>query len=61
MEALETAIAALQAELADPALYTRDAARFASASSELETKMATLEAAEEEWLTLEDKRERLEG
>ena len=61
MEALETAIAALQAELADPNLYTRDAARFAAASAELETKTATLEAAEEEWLTLEDKRERLEG
>jgi ATP-binding cassette subfamily F protein uup len=61
MEGLEAAISALQTELADPDLYARDAARFAAASTELEKKSAALEAAEDEWLTLEEKRERLAG
>ena len=61
MDALRAAIAALQAELADPALYTRNPTRFATASAELEAKTEALDTAELEWLDLEEKRERLEG
>ncbi|PWS34064.1 elongation factor 3 [Falsiroseomonas bella] len=58
---LEREIAALQAQLADPGLYARDAAGFAARSSLLGKKQAEREAAEEEWLRLELLREELEG
>jgi ATP-binding cassette subfamily F protein uup len=58
---LEREIAALQAQLADPGLYARDAAGFAARSSLLGKKQAEREAAEEEWLRLEMLREELEG
>ena len=61
MDALRNSIAALQAELADPDLYVRDAARFAEASDELAQATEALDTAELEWLELEEKRERLEG
>ena len=54
-------IAALQGQLADPGLYTRDQAGFAARSSLLAKKQAERETAEEEWLRLELLREELEG
>lgn len=61
MDALSTKIDTLTAELADPELYSRDAKRFAEASDELTAATEALDAAELEWLELEEKRERLEG
>ena len=61
MDALGLRIETLNAELADPELYARDAARFAAASEELSAATDALDAAEMEWLELEEKRERLEG
>ncbi|MEM7669601.1 MAG: ATP-binding cassette domain-containing protein, partial [Pseudomonadota bacterium] len=61
MDSLRSKIDALNAELADPDLYTRDAGRFAKASEELATATDKLDEAEMEWLELEEKRERLEG
>ncbi len=58
---LQKAIEALQADLADPALYRRDPAKFDALSASLAAKTADLEAAEEQWLTLEMKREAAEG
>ncbi|WP_372623516.1 ABC-F family ATP-binding cassette domain-containing protein [Falsiroseomonas sp.] len=58
---LEREIAALQAQLADPALYVRDAAGFTARSNLLARKQAEREAAEEEWLRLELLREELEA
>jgi ATP-binding cassette subfamily F protein uup len=58
---LEREIAALQSQLADPALYARDPAGFAARSSLLGKKEAERDAAEEEWLRLELLREELEG
>lgn len=61
MEALTVKIDALKTELADPDLYARDATRFTKASEELTQATDTLDAAELEWLELEEKRERLEN
>ena len=61
MDALRTRIAALGAELAEPALYARDRAGFARRSEELASAEAELVAAEEEWLELEILREEIEG
>ena len=58
MESLAGTIAGLEAELADAGLYARDAARFQAASDELTAAAEALEAAEMEWLELEEKRER---
>jgi ATP-binding cassette subfamily F protein uup len=58
---LEREIAALQAQIADPALYTRDPAGFAARTSLLGKKQADRDAAEEEWLRLEMLREELES
>jgi len=54
-------IAALETDLADPALYGKDPQRFDRLSKELSTTRRTLEAAEEEWLELEGRREALES
>jgi ATP-binding cassette subfamily F protein uup len=54
-------IAALEASLADPVLYSRDPAAFQRLSRELETVRTQLTAAEEEWLALEERREALEA
>jgi ATP-binding cassette subfamily F protein uup len=58
---LEREIAALQGQLADPGLYTRDPPGFAARTSLLGKKQAERDAAEEEWLRLELLREELEG
>ncbi|WP_237213328.1 ABC-F family ATP-binding cassette domain-containing protein [Falsiroseomonas oryziterrae] len=58
---LEKEIAALQGQLADPALYTRDPPGFAARTSLLGKKQAERDAAEEEWLRLELLREELEA
>ncbi|WP_298915838.1 ATP-binding cassette domain-containing protein [uncultured Algimonas sp.] len=60
MDGLRSRIDALNAELADPELYARNAARFAEASAALSEAADALDAAELEWLELEEKRESLE-
>lgn len=59
--ALEEKISALETELADPELFTRNAERFHAATVELQTARETLEAAEMEWLEIEEKKENLAG
>jgi ATP-binding cassette subfamily F protein uup len=54
-------IAALEAALHDPQLYTRDRAGFDRYSRALDAARAQLAAAEEEWLALEERREALES
>ena len=54
-------IAALEKKLADPGLYSRDPAAFQQLSRDLETVRTQLAAAEEEWLSLEERREALEA
>ena len=52
-------IAALEARLEDPGLYARDPAGFDRIMKTLDSARATLAAAEDEWLSLEEKREAL--
>ncbi len=59
MDALHAEIARLEATLADPGLYARDASAFQKASDALEKARGELEAAEERWLEIEMKREEL--
>ncbi|MDE2488299.1 MAG: ATP-binding cassette domain-containing protein [Alphaproteobacteria bacterium] len=54
-------IATLERAMADPELYARDPAGFERFTRALETARAQLHAAEEEWLTLEERREALEA
>ena len=54
-------MAALEAALHDPNLYSRDPAGFDRYSRALEAARAQLAAAEEEWLELEERREALES
>jgi ATP-binding cassette subfamily F protein uup len=61
IERLPAAIAAHDKTLADPGLYARDRAGFDKAMAAAERDRATLAAAEEEWLALEEKREALKG
>ncbi len=61
MKELEAKIAAREAELADPMLYRRDAARFKAATEALQAAQSSLVKAEERWLTLEAMREEIEG
>ncbi|HEV7233441.1 MAG TPA: ABC-F family ATP-binding cassette domain-containing protein [Sphingorhabdus sp.] len=49
---IEADIAKAEAELHDPALYTRNPARFAALTKQIETARAEKEAAEERWLQL---------
>ena len=58
---LEARVADLKAKLADPKLFDRDAEAFHQHAADLEAAEAALAAAEEEWLTLEMKREELGG
>ena len=58
---LPSKIATLEAALADPNLYARDAAGFDRYSRALDAAQAQLAAAEEEWLILEERREALES
>ncbi len=59
MPKLQAEIARLEAELADPALYTRDRKGFDARSQRVGEARETLEAAELEWLELAEKREAL--
>jgi ATP-binding cassette subfamily F protein uup len=61
IHALPADIAAHEARLADVNFYSRDPAGFASTMKALDAARARLEAAEEEWLELESKREALAG
>ncbi|MBI5164462.1 MAG: ATP-binding cassette domain-containing protein [Magnetospirillum sp.] len=61
IDALAAEIAALEAALADGALYSRDRARFDRSAARVDAARAELAAAEERWLDLETKREELGG
>ncbi|WP_085905219.1 ABC-F family ATP-binding cassette domain-containing protein [Kiloniella majae] len=51
----------LQAEMADPELYSKKPERFQEASKLLEKAQSELEASEERWLELEEKQENLKA
>jgi len=55
IERLEAEIAKLGELLADPELYAKSPVKFAKATEALTERQAKLDAAEEEWLTLEEK------
>ncbi|SOB98870.1 ABC-F family ATP-binding cassette domain-containing protein [Rhodobacter maris] len=55
IEKLEREIGKLHELLSDPDLFTREPVKFAKASEMLVAREAALVAAEEEWLTLEEK------
>ena len=57
MERIAGEIGKLEALLADAGLFARDPARFAKASAALVTRQGALDAAEVEWLRLEELRE----
>jgi ATP-binding cassette subfamily F protein uup len=59
--AFQTQIAGLNAVLADPDLYARDAAQFRAAMEVLAIAREELAAAEERWLRLEMLREEIEA
>ena len=61
MEMVEKDIAAREAKMADPALFTKDPAAFNKLATDLEKLRASLTRMEEEWLELEMLREELEG
>jgi ABC transport system ATP-binding/permease protein len=68
LETLPARIAALEAEIAkltktieDPALYAKDRAAFDKASAALAKAQADLSTAEDEWLRLEELREKVES
>ena len=61
MEKVEKDIAAREAKMADPTLFTKDPAAFNKLATDLETLRASLTKMEEEWLELEMLREELEG
>jgi len=59
--ALEAEIAKLETALSDPGAYARDPDRYMLAGRRLEEARAALAAKEEEWLTLELRREEMES
>src|SRR5690625_831725 len=61
IERLEDEVARLEGQLADPGFYSRDPEGFTKAGNKLEALQEELAAAEERWLELEEKRERLAG
>jgi ATP-binding cassette subfamily F protein uup len=61
MEKVEKDIAAREAKMADPTLFTKDPAAFNKLAADLEKLRASLTRMEEEWLELEMLREELEG
>lgn len=61
MEKIEKDIAAREAKMADPNLFTKDPTSFNRIAAELEGLRNKLTAMEEEWLELEMLREQLEG
>ena len=54
---LEAEIGKLEELMADPELYTREPVKFAKATEALTERQTKLAAAEDEWLTLEEKAE----
>ena len=61
MDKTEREIAAREAKMADPALFTKDPATFNRLAAEMEKLRDGLTKMEEEWLELEMLREELEG
>ncbi len=61
MERLSAEIAKLENFLADPQLFSREPKKFAKATEALAERRAALDAAEEEWLELEERREAAGG
>jgi ATP-binding cassette subfamily F protein uup len=61
LDRLHAEISTLEAALADPTLYQRDAAKAAQAGALLARKRDELHTAEERWLALEEKRTHLAG
>ncbi|WP_421934965.1 ABC-F family ATP-binding cassette domain-containing protein [Phenylobacterium sp.] len=61
MASLPAKIAKLEADMADPALYTRDPAGFDRLTKAHAAAQAELAKAEEDWMTLEEMREALEA
>jgi ATP-binding cassette subfamily F protein uup len=59
LDALAEEIAELERKMADPGFYGRDPQGFEAASGRLADALAERVAAEERWLLLEEKRERL--
>jgi ATP-binding cassette subfamily F protein uup len=57
IERLELEIGKLEELLADPELFTREPVKFSKATEALVERQQKLSAAEEEWLTLEEKAE----
>ncbi|WP_299699494.1 ABC-F family ATP-binding cassette domain-containing protein [uncultured Tateyamaria sp.] len=57
IERLEAELAKLQGLLSDPDLYTREPVKFRKATEALTERQVRLDAAEEEWLMLEEKAE----
>ncbi len=55
IERLEAEIGKLEGLLADPELFTREPVKFNKATEALVARQDKLAAAEEEWLTLEEK------
>ncbi len=60
MEALQKKIVTLQSVIADPKLYSKDFEKFDKANNELGQAQDDLATAEEQWLELEMKREKIE-
>lgn len=58
---LQAEIAALEAALADPGLYARDATGFNAKSTRIGVARAELDAAELQWLEIEEKRAQIAG
>jgi ATP-binding cassette subfamily F protein uup len=58
---LQARIAAHQAQLADPALFTRDPKRFDAVSAKLAADARALEIKEDRWLALEMLKEAAKG
>ena len=61
LETLPAEIEKLETALADPALYASDRARFDKLSSTLDATRARLEAAEADWLRIEEMKSALAG
>ena len=59
IEGLTREISMLEQKLADPDFYSRDRAGFDSTTARLDAARRELEAAEQRWLELEEKREQL--
>lgn len=61
VETLSMKISDMEAELSDPALYSKNPKRFEALSRELEAKREELDQKEMRWLELEELRESLQG